>query len=172
MAVIPLTVVELRLQIGQFLFGSVKAFTFLVGRVLGAPHMVQIGPYLQKHTGPPLIAAVATVTVVIPILLLRGGTPSKEHQERHGHQSGSNRFLHNPSSLSNYLDCPHWGGASMGVETGLSRGSGVCPSGEWCRSGGQCAGFVTYPRNDAETCASDCDSPVDADSRALQTRPG
>src|SRR6516162_2220882 len=132
MAVIPLTVVELRLQIGQFLFGSVKTFTFLVGRMLGAPHMVQIGPYLQKHAGPPLIPAVAAVTLVIPILLLRGGTPSKEHQERHGHQSGSDRFLHNPNSLSNYLEC-----LPIGVsKPAYPRGSGVCPSGEWCRYGG------------------------------------
>src|SRR5208283_4898909 len=102
MAVIPLTVVELRLQIRQLLLGSVKTFTFLVGGVVSAPDMVQICAYLCEHMRPPLIAGVAGVTVVIPIL--RSRTQSKEHQ---GHQHCHNSLLHNRNSpfRFTYFNC-------------------------------------------------------------------
>src|SRR6516162_2288423 len=93
MAVIPVTVVELRLQLRQLFLGSLETLTLLVGCVLNAPDVVQICPYLQEHTRAPLIPAEALVTVVIPIL--RGHTQSEEH---HGKQSCHNDLLHNSNS--------------------------------------------------------------------------
>jgi hypothetical protein len=43
------------LQIRQLLFGSLKTFTFLVGRLIRTPDMVQICFYLCEHMRPPLI---------------------------------------------------------------------------------------------------------------------
>jgi len=69
--------------------------------------------------------------------------------------------------LSNYLEC-----LSIGVSKPAypeDQGS-VHPANGVGMEGN--VSVSAYPSNDTETCASDCDRPVDTDSRALQTRPG
>ena len=92
-SIIELTVIELRLQFRQFMFRPLETVTFPVARVSSTPDMVKIRPYLYEHLGPPALASVPLITVVVPVL--RQGTRPDESRY---YQPCFNHLLHRYNS--------------------------------------------------------------------------
>src|SRR6202162_2929464 len=67
-AVVETPLIEVGLHFGEFLLGPVKTRVFFFTRVSSTPDMVKILPDMREHMGPPLVATVALIPIVIPVL--------------------------------------------------------------------------------------------------------
>jgi hypothetical protein len=66
--VIETALIEVGLHFGQLLLGPVKTRIFFFARISSTPDMVKILPDIREQMGPPLVAMVAFIPVMIPIL--------------------------------------------------------------------------------------------------------
>src|SRR6202795_2454061 len=66
--VVETALIEVGLHFGELLLGPVKTRVFFFARVSSTPDMVKILPDMSEHVGPPLVAMVALIPLVIPVL--------------------------------------------------------------------------------------------------------
>src|SRR6516162_5097748 len=83
--VVETALIEIGLHFGELLFGPLKARSFLFARVSSTPDMVKILLDIREHLGPPLVAMVALIPIVIPVLCK--SNRSYRCQNQHGHHA-------------------------------------------------------------------------------------
>src|SRR5580698_9546315 len=66
--VVETPLIEVGLHLREFLLGLIKTRIFLFARALSTPDMVKIRPNLSEHLSPPLVALVACLPFVVPVL--------------------------------------------------------------------------------------------------------
>jgi len=79
-AVVETPLIKVSLHFGEFLHGLLKTRIFLFARPLSTPDMVKIRPNLSEDLAPPLVALVACLPIVVPVVL-------REGNRCHGHKN-------------------------------------------------------------------------------------
>ena len=79
-AVVKAALIKVGLHFRELLFRPVKAFIFFFARPSSTPDMVKVGSYLRENLRPPLVAVVACIAIVVPVL--RGSTHCECHHDQ------------------------------------------------------------------------------------------